>query len=607
MAARYSAFISYSHRDGEFARRLQRRLEAYRLPRHLTARGAGLRPDDRRLLPVFRDRDELTASADLTEAVRTALAEASYLIVVCSPGSAASDWVGREVALFRELHGARRILCALHAGEPETAIPAALLTPSGNGQVNVPLAADFRPRGDGERLALLKLVAVMADLRLDELVQRDAHRRVQQVSALAAGAMLGMVVAGGLAWAAVRARAAAEREQSRSEDLVDYMLTDLRERLRGVGRLDLLDAVNKGALRYFAGQDLSKLPAAELLQRAQLLQAIGSDDETRGDLAGGMAQFIEAARTTAALVADRPDDPVRIRAHADSEYYVGFGKWRLGDDAGAYDAYAGYARLARRLVDIAPDDPDNLDEDGDADSNLATFALHKSVDTATALPLFLKAQSDFLEVARKKPDFPRIQFDIADGYAWIADTERLAGDTGAALAARQQQRAIIEALLKRDPDNFETRFYVLRNKLGRARIIAATGDLPAAAALLQEAHDEAAVLCHSEPANDDLAKQARAVELFEVRTWLSMPAGLAARPDRAVIVATLRDCAAEQAKPNNGELAAFCTIQQARLAAAGGDKAGAAKLLTPLHLEKPQRFRLTDRWLLDLRAEAVLN
>jgi hypothetical protein len=74
-ASGYSAFISYSHRDADFARRLQRALESYSLPRRLTVDLATLRPGTRRLRPVFRDRDELPAAADLTGAVRAALIE----------------------------------------------------------------------------------------------------------------------------------------------------------------------------------------------------------------------------------------------------------------------------------------------------------------------------------------------------------------------------------------------------------------------------------------------------------------------------------------------------------------------------------------------------
>src|SRR5688572_22011481 len=91
--ARYRAFISYSHRDAAFGRRLHRRLEAYRIPRRLVGRTTPLGAVPRRLAPIFRDREELPAADDLTTEVRAALAASGALIVVCSPAAAASPWV----------------------------------------------------------------------------------------------------------------------------------------------------------------------------------------------------------------------------------------------------------------------------------------------------------------------------------------------------------------------------------------------------------------------------------------------------------------------------------------------------------------------------------
>jgi hypothetical protein len=63
-------------------------------------------------------------------------------------------------------------------GTPETSFPPALLRRA-DGRTLVPLAADIP--GEGERLALLKLVAVMAGVSMAVLVQRDAQRRLQQL------------------------------------------------------------------------------------------------------------------------------------------------------------------------------------------------------------------------------------------------------------------------------------------------------------------------------------------------------------------------------------------------------------------------------------------
>ena len=46
----------------------------------------------RRLTPIFKDREELAASGDLSTGLKDALAATQFLIVIASPSSARSRW-----------------------------------------------------------------------------------------------------------------------------------------------------------------------------------------------------------------------------------------------------------------------------------------------------------------------------------------------------------------------------------------------------------------------------------------------------------------------------------------------------------------------------------
>ncbi len=94
---KYSAFISYSHRDARFAGRLHRRLENFQLPRHLGREESFEGNRIVKLLPIFRDQTELRAAPDLTEAIKAAISESKFLIVICSEASAESEWVRRGI------------------------------------------------------------------------------------------------------------------------------------------------------------------------------------------------------------------------------------------------------------------------------------------------------------------------------------------------------------------------------------------------------------------------------------------------------------------------------------------------------------------------------
>ncbi|WP_421793575.1 toll/interleukin-1 receptor domain-containing protein [Hydrocarboniphaga effusa] len=176
---RYWAFISYSHHDSHAAIRLHRRLEAYRVPRHLVGRSTASGAVPKRLQPIFRDRDELPSSAELGGVIRQALSESRHLIVICSPSAAASRWVDEEIRLFKAMGGGDRILALIVDGEPHAADPSRECFPPALLE-SEPIAADLRKSGDGPFLARMKLLAGLLGLGLDELVRRERRRQREQ-------------------------------------------------------------------------------------------------------------------------------------------------------------------------------------------------------------------------------------------------------------------------------------------------------------------------------------------------------------------------------------------------------------------------------------------
>lgn len=95
---KYYAFISYKREDEEWATWLQHEFEHYRLPSTLNGR-LDLPTE---FGPIFRDVDELSAG-NLPAQIYEALEASAHLIVVCSPLSAKSEWVNKEIADFIEI------------------------------------------------------------------------------------------------------------------------------------------------------------------------------------------------------------------------------------------------------------------------------------------------------------------------------------------------------------------------------------------------------------------------------------------------------------------------------------------------------------------------
>ncbi|MCW3836154.1 TIR domain-containing protein [Sphingomonas canadensis] len=512
----FRAFVSYCHADRPFAARLQRRLETYRLPRRLAERVMPLPGQPRgRIGPVFRDREDLSAAQDLTAAVRAAIAASSALVVVASPDAVRSHWVALEIALFRALHPDAPVLVALARGEPAEALPPALAE---NGVE--PLAADFRREGDGGRLAFLKIVAALAGLPLDALVQRDAQRQVRRVTAVTLGAGAVMLAMAVLLVVAVRARGEAERQRAGAEGLVGYMLTDLRAKLRGVGRLDVLEGANREALAYYNARDPASLSDGARAMRARILLAIGEDVvavATDGDtdkelLDRAIGPISEAFRMTEALLAEAPADPGRVFDHAQSRYWMAYLAELRGHGDTALAGFRAYMADAQLLNRLAPGKPDYLAELGYAHSNLGRLALLGARQPQKARADFMIALRYLEQASRLEPKRDLWLDEIADKHAWIADSWFAEKRFAEARAERQIDRALKLAQYQRHRGDLSRRYKLVVAGRALARIDISEGKLLDAERGLEEVRDALATLRSFDPANVVWQEQAVRVE-----------------------------------------------------------------------------------------------
>ena len=107
-------FISYNHKDVKWAQWLQKKLEWYRLP----TKAHNELSDSRYIRPVFRDRGTLTSGV-LNDELRSHLEASKYLVVLCSPNSAQSEWVSDEIKVFMEMGRLDKIVPFIINGTPQ--------------------------------------------------------------------------------------------------------------------------------------------------------------------------------------------------------------------------------------------------------------------------------------------------------------------------------------------------------------------------------------------------------------------------------------------------------------------------------------------------------
>src|SRR4051794_1690187 len=338
LRTRYYAFLSYSHKDKELADWLHRELEKFRVPSSIAGKLTANGVVPRRLTPIFRDQQDLSAGNDLGEEIKAALAASQFLVVLCSQSAARSRWTNAEVEFFKRARPEGCLLAAVARGEPfasdfpgredEECFPPALRYKyDRRGHQTTkraePLAADFREAGEGRRLAFLKLVAGMLGVGLDELVRRETTRRQRRLALLAAASLGGMAVTSTLAIFAIQSRNEAREQRREAEGLIGFMLGDLTAKLEPIGKLDALDGVGSRVLAYYHNQPIPDLSDSALSQRSQALSLMADVATQRGNTDAALGLYREAIAGTAEAIRRKPDDPKRLFEHAQNVFYIG--------------------------------------------------------------------------------------------------------------------------------------------------------------------------------------------------------------------------------------------------------------------------------------------
>ncbi len=426
----YSAFISYSHQDERWAGWLQKRLEAYRGPD----------PNQRHpLRPVFRDRSDL-AAGELGPAIESALASSAALIVICSPAAAKSEWVAAEVRTYRALHAEPLILPLVVDAEANAAYDAVFPAPllqSGQDEAEAIelLAADVREDKDGRHDAFLKIAAALLEVPFDTLKRRaDRHRfrRLVTITAASAAVALGAVA---LSVMTLFARQEAEQRRHQAEELVTFMIGDVRDELGQIGRLDLLDAVGSEALAYFESVDAEDVTPELLLQRGRAFRQIGDVRTDQGQNDAGLELFRLAVSVLERAAMESVDGALdeEIQHELAMTYLaVSTVHYMRGDvDSSRADMLV-YRDLIADLAEAAPDNLGYLSELAVADNNLGALAFADG-NTAEADRHFRAGLDATLALIASHPDDADLHNQAAGLRSWLGNVAERRDDMSEAL------------------------------------------------------------------------------------------------------------------------------------------------------------------------------
>jgi serine/threonine protein kinase len=279
------------------------------------------------------------------------------------------------------------------------------------------------------------------------------------------------------------ARTVALSRQEQAERLIGFMLGDLSTKLRPIGRLDLLDDVDRRVLAFFESVPVGTLSDDERLRRAEALRQLGEVrlEQGRPAEAGALiGQSLALARDLATRDRTRPDYQLQL---AHSEYSAGFLAWQQGQVDSALGHFVPFVRVSERLLALYPDSLEYRAQRAYALNNIGA-ATERKGDAPAALRHYL-ATRDLLAplVAR---DTANVIWRIALGNVLnsIGEAQRKLGDLDGALASHLEEFRVRDALYagdRTDADRLRlvaiARYYVGDTRLWRGDAKQAATDM----------------------------------------------------------------------------------------------------------------------------------
>jgi eukaryotic-like serine/threonine-protein kinase len=453
------------------------------------------------LFPVFRDREELPVSADLSSHVNKALAESRYLVVVCSPNAAKSLWVNEEIKFFKSLGREDRVLALIVGGEPHASDPSNECFPevlghhvSLDGSLlparSEPIAGDAREGKDGKLNAKLKLLAGLLDIDFDALKQRENERRRRLLAGVTSSALLFAAAMSGVATYAVfqereakkqrklalaqEHRATAARQSA--EEILNYLLNQLSAKLEPIGHLDIVEDVQKQVETYYKNLGFSNRDLKAANNWATLLQQEGDRLLAQGDLNGARAKYQEKLEVALKLVKQAPNEAAWQRSLSVAYESLGDVLKAQGDlDA----AKAQYQRELEIRRPLAEQDPTNSGRQRDLSVCYKRLGdvLKAQGDLSGARLQYERALEIPKVLVEKEPTNSIWLNDIFIGYVMLGDVSSAQGDFNRAKTEYQDSLDVIQKTVKLEPGNtrWQRDSAASYNRLGDA--LKALGDL----------------------------------------------------------------------------------------------------------------------------------
>jgi len=287
---------------------------------------------------------------------------------------------------------------------------------------------------------------------------------------------------------------------ARAEELLNFMLNDLTEKLQTIGRLDILDTVVDQALGYFNALPVREMTNDMLSRRARGLRLVGETHMERGDVDSAESSFREAFTICEGLVSVFPANQDFALELAECYAAVGRVVRARGDLERAGAAFNQVDSILLPMFRAHPSDL-RLKEAVALNSNALADVLAVGGNIEGALERNRRFRELAGELVARDPEKPTLQKHLAEGhgnYGWLLKAQ------GRAEEALDQYRIALDISQRNytsNPSNMRSMgdLAFMHNKLGW--VLEGMGDLKGAISEFQSSLGIMKQLVRRDPSN----------------------------------------------------------------------------------------------------------
>lgn len=242
----------------------------------------------------------------------------------------------------------------------------------------------------------------------------------------------------------------AQRRRAEVEDMLEFMLGDLRKKLEPVGRLDILDDVAKRALAYSESVRPDQLSLDELVRSAKALHQLTQVRIAQGQLDGALASANRASKfTDAALVRDPKSLPVQFAA-ATSHFWIANVHRLRGELPQALAHAEIYRNVTGKIAAAAPSNDEYRMERDYGQAAVATI-LELQGDLRRAAEIYETSVATRRARVSADPSNAKERAQLAVALNKLGFVRQRLGDLQDARGHFQEEFAIYSALTVADP------------------------------------------------------------------------------------------------------------------------------------------------------------